>query len=195
MYQSDRGDYRKKESLFGMFWSSCLGRLIIVAVVMGIITLIAALSCPSEQTMREQLEDDIRQCLELSDSVYMDGIDNVVANIGYMFSSAKTTGETELMKKFKKYNRLEYYNHDIFATIHVINNFHYEGERCAIGIFGMVIPTISLSDFVVRTSAIRKEYNYKPVRYNNADDFFDEADDHEEEDFIFKDMDEEDEEE
>ena len=187
MYQSDRGNYSKKDSLLSLFWHSCLGKIVILGGILGILALIAAITCPSEKNMSEQMSDNIRQCLERSDSVYMDGIDNALANIGYIFSTAKTTGDTEMIRAFKKHNRLEYYNHGIFSTMYVFNNFHYEGIRCGIGIFGIVIPLINFNDLVLRTIPIRKEYNYRPVEDDGDEEFYGSTDDGE--DFIFKEMD------
>ena len=189
MYQSDRGNYKKEDSLFSMFWHSCLGKFIILGTIIGIIALIAALTCPSEKYMREEMNDNIRQCLERSDSIYLDGIDNMLANIGYIFSKAESEKETDITRLFKKHNHLEYANHGVFATMQVINNFHYEGITCGIGIFGIVIPTINFKDLVLRNTPVHKDYNYKPGRGIDDDDvFFGELDF--EDDLIYQDTEE-----
>ena len=71
--------------------------------------------------------------------------------------------------KILKYNRLEYYDHTLFSTIRLYNNYRIEGVRCAVGIFGMVIPTANFNDFLLRVGPVRKDYN-QPVVTNPGGD-------------------------
>ena len=48
MNQAGRGSYRKKESIFTEFVNSCLGRTIIGLAILGILLLVAIITCPSE---------------------------------------------------------------------------------------------------------------------------------------------------
>ncbi len=170
MYQPDRGDYRTKETLFSSFTNSCLGRIIILGVILGILSLIAYITCPSEQRLRETMDDNIRQCIENNDTTEMDALDNALANIGYMFSSAEGEPNKELMYAFRNHNRLEFYDHGIYTTLHVFNTYHAEGERCGIGIFGMIIPTLSYHDLLMRIEPVSREYKKEIMKINHEDD-------------------------
>lgn len=188
MYQSDRGNYRKTDSLLSIFLNTCLGKALVFSLIIGSIALLAFITCPSENYMRSQMNDNIGQCLGQADSIYMDGIDNAVSNLGYIFGNSELPEDAEILKAFKKHNRLEYHNHGIYSTLYVINNFHYDGARCAVGFFGLVIPMINSNDFVLRTTPVRREYNYKPVQDTGEEDFFKEMDGDEE---FFQDFNEE----
>ncbi|MBQ9672698.1 MAG: hypothetical protein IJV34_07590 [Prevotella sp.] len=163
MYQADRGDYRTKETVWGMFYHSCLGKIIILGVLMGILTVIAYATCPSEQYMRDEMTDNIRQCIEKNDSSQMDQIDSFLANIGYIFTTADSVVDKELMNTFYRHNRLEVYNHGAYITMYVFNNLNAEGIRCGIGIFGVVIPTIDFNDLLLRVEPVRREYERKTI--------------------------------
>ena len=158
MYQADRGDYRTKESIFSLFFHSCMGRILIVGIIIGILSGIACLTRPSEEVMTAEMVDDIRQCINRSDSVNSDKLDNMVANFGYIFSSADSVMDVESWKNFKRYNRLQYFDHGTYATMLVFNNYNVEGTRCGIGIFGIVIPTLDISDLMLRIASVRRDY-------------------------------------
>ena len=174
MYQSGGGSFRKRESLSYEFTHSCMGRLIITGDVLGVLAIILAIFCPSEERMRTIMEDDIRQCINAHDSINGDWIDNAINNFSYMFTTADTISEVEMYKLFKKNNRLEYNDHTIFATMNVCNNFRPDGIRCGIGILGFVIPTINYNDFLLVVGSLRKEYNQPIIENaptnNNEDD-------------------------
>jgi hypothetical protein len=171
MYQSDRGSYRKHETLASMFWHSCLGKLVILAGIIGVLAFIASLTRPSERYMREQMYDNIRQCIESPDSIQTDAIDDAVANFTYIFTSAGPVENKALMARFNQYNRIEYFEHSTYSSLHIFNNFRPEGVRCAIGIFGIVIPTINFNDLLLRTGPVRRDYDseLKRKRQEQAD--------------------------
>lgn len=173
MYQQDRGSYRKNDSLFSEFTHSCLGRFIILIAILIILTIVAFITNPSEQTMRDDTVDNIRQCIETNDSINTDWIDNAINNVGYIFTDADTTANSEIMAFFNEHNRLEYYDHSIYSTVRLYNNFRVEGTLCSIGIFGIVIPTVNFNDFLLRTAPMRKDYNQPVVRnpYGESDDY------------------------
>ncbi len=172
MYQTKRGDYRKKESLAGAFFNSCLGRIIILLGIMGILAIVAYITCPSEQSMREAMDDNIKQCILSNDSTRMDGLDNALSNIGYMLSTAEEEPDKELMVTFRKHNRLEFFDHSTYTTLYVFNAYHAEGIRCGIGIFGLIIPTLNYNDLLMRVEPIRKEYPRKEIPLTNEGDTF-----------------------
>ena len=169
MYQTDRGNYRKQESVAHAFSHSCLGRLIILAVIIGGLLIVAYFTKPDEQTMREEMTDNIAQCIEANDSIQGDWIDDAVNNVGYIFTHADST-DTELMRAFNKYNRLEYHDHTFFATMRIHNNFRPEGNRCGIGIFNMVIPTVNFNDFLLRVGPIHKGYGKRIIQNTYFED-------------------------
>ena len=164
MYNSSNGgDFRTHESLFGMFMNSCLGKLVVLAVVCLLLTLVAFFTCPTEKTMRAEMTDNIYQCLQEGDS-HVDKLDNTLANIAHIFTKHDSMPDKETLDVLKKYNRFEYYNHGTFATAYVFNNFHVEGTRCGIGIFGMVIPMLSIHDLVLQLNTLRRDYDYHPMQ-------------------------------
>lgn len=165
MDQSDRGSFRKKESLFKEFSKSCLGRLVITVAIMAIIAVVACLSKPSEKTMYKEMNDNILEWIQENDSLNTDWIDDAVNNGVFTFTTADTVltpEQQQMMAQFEKHNRLEYRDHSLFATMIIYNSFHIEGKRCGIGVFGLVIPTVNFNDFLLRDGPMRKEYN-KPV--------------------------------
>ncbi|MBR1932929.1 MAG: hypothetical protein IJ841_04500 [Prevotella sp.] len=172
MYQNDRGSYRTQESLFAMFYHTCFGKLVILAVVLGVLAIIAHFTRPSEQTMREEMIDNIRQCIERSDSIHTDWIDDAVANVGYIFTTADSVIDKELLNNFKKYNRLEYYDRWLYSSMHVYNNFRPEGIRCGFGVFGVVVPTVNFNDLLLRVGPVRRDYNQPAIRSYGEDEYF-----------------------
>ncbi len=173
MYQSDRGSYRTKETIAGMFLHSCLGKIVIAGVILGVLTVVAFVTCPTEQTMREKMVDNVRQCIESRDSINTDWLDDALANIGYIFTEAGPDVNTELLDNFNRYNRMTYYNHGVYASMHIYNNFHVEGIRAGIGIFGIVIPTINFNNLILRDGPVRsKDYNQPIIEYQGEDEYF-----------------------
>lgn len=165
-------NYRTKESLPTMFFQSCLGKITILLVILGIIAIIARITRPTEKTMRTEIMDDIRQCIEAPDSIHSDWIDDAVANIGYAFTNADSVVNYELLATFNRYNRLEYHQHTLFSTMYVFNNFHSEGIRCGIGLFGLVIPTINFNELLLRVGPVRKDYNNKILEDTGDTEYF-----------------------
>ena len=164
MNQTDRGSYRTKETLAKQFTHSCLGQIIIIAVVLGFIMLITNITRPSDETMMEEMTDNVLQCIEERDSLHNDWTDLVVANARYMFTTSDSTEESQMMKLFYKYgNRLEYHTHAFYKTVSLYNNFTPAGKRCGIGLLGMVIPMLDyndmiLNEMVMKTDSVMQHY-------------------------------------
>lgn len=120
------------------------------------------------------MNDNIRQCLEERDSVSSDWTETIVKNTRYMFSDADSiTNHPEDLHVFQEYNTLAYYNHSLFSTMHIFNSFHIEGKRCAIGLFGLVIPIVDFNDFLLREGPMFKEYKRPvPDLNSSSEDFF-----------------------
>ena len=159
MNQTDRGNYHSQESIRRSFTHSCFGRIIILGGIACILLFLASISVPDKRTMTDEIEDDIRQCIMTHDSIQADGIDDAIGNIGYIFTHADSTFDQKDWENFLKYNRLQYHYHPFYSTMHVHNNLHTEGERIGIGIFGLVIPTFSFSDFLTNVGPIHKGYD------------------------------------
>lgn len=159
MNQTDRGNYRSKETITHSFMHSCLGRIVIFGGILAVILFLASISVPDKQTMTNEIEDDIRQCILTHDSIQADGLDDAIDNIGYIFTYADSTFSKEDWEIFQKYNTLAYHKRLFYATMHLHNNLHPEGTRVGIGIFGLVIPTVNFSDLILRVGPVHKGYD------------------------------------
>ena len=165
MNQTNRINYgRAHETVPQAFMHSCFGKLLILGAILLVLLIIAYFTAPSEQVMREEMNDNIMECMEMNDSIRGDQIDDFVHNIGFIFTKADTTkvGE-EWRNVFDKYNRLEIYNHSFFRTAYVYNNVKTEGTRVGFGLFGLVIPTANFNDFLLRIGPMRKNYNQRLI--------------------------------
>ena len=163
MGQNQRGSYRTNESIIQEFLHSCLGRIVILAAIFGVLLLVAAFTVPDDETMALEMDDNIRQCIETNDSIKTDGIDDVVNNIGYIFTHASSDDE-EVMTRFHKYNSLEIRRHRFYSTAVLHNNLNTDGTLAGIGIFGMVIPTVGFNDILLRTGPMHKGYEQEIKR-------------------------------
>ena len=157
----------KKQSTSEQFTHSCLGRVIILCVVALILVVIALLTRPSDSMMVWQMEDNIHECLQASDSIESDAIDDYVGNLGRIITHADTTQTNpEMWQTYKRLNRLDIFPHALFKTARITNNVHPEGVRVGVGIFGIVIPTVKYSDLLMNTGAVRGDYGKRLIRTN-----------------------------
>ena len=165
MNQPDRGTYNKKENVAQQFYHSCFGKFVILIGVLAVLALLALITVPSEEKMREEMRDNIRQCIQENDSIQGDQLDDAIGNVLHMFTSADTTAlDNEPMANFDKYNKLEIYRHNLFATAYVHNNFRPEGTRVGFGFLGFVIPTVNFNDFLLRVGPIHRDYGDGVIR-------------------------------
>ena len=126
----------------------------------------------------DEMMDNIRQCIERNDSLQTDALDDAIANIGYIFTTADSVVNQELMANFKRYNRLEFYDHTLYSSMRVYNNFHIDGIRCGVGIFGIVIPTINFNDLLLRDGPIQTdEGGIRTIDVDGIDPYFGETPD------------------
>lgn len=161
MANLDNNSYRTKETLSSTFFHSCLGQIVILAVFALLMFFAASNSIPSEETMRNETNDAIKECI--ADTKHIDKLDEWIRNFTAIFTSADTTEMVrEMMKDFEKYNNVEVYQHAFYSTAYIHNAFKPEGIRVAWGIFGIVIPTIYYQDMLLRVGPAPKEYN-KPL--------------------------------
>lgn len=159
MEQDNKNSYRTKQSLTEEFYHSCMGKIVILCILLLILFVIALMTRPSDEKMQSEMMDNIRECIQQNDSIKGDAIDDVVANFGRIFTEADTTeNDKETMDAFNKYNKLEIYRHSFYSTARLRNNLSAEGIRVGIGIFNIVIPTIRYSDIILFVSTI-KNYN------------------------------------
>ena len=159
------GNTYKKQTLFQEFTHSCLGKIIILLAISCILLLVAALTRPSDSMMRWQMEDNIHECLQASDSITNDAIDDYVGNIGRVFTHTDSTlTNPEMWETYRQLNKLEIYKHTFYKTAHIRNNIHPEGVRVGIGIFGIVIPTIKYADLLMNTGAVRGKYGERLIQ-------------------------------
>lgn len=171
MYQPDRGDYRNQPSALNRFSHTCLGKVVVMAVTFLLLLLIAHLTRPDEQTMREEMTDNVRQWIESTDSINTDWMDDAVTNLHYAFTHAEGEPNEEQMKNFKEHNALTPHIHAFFSTMHIYNSFRTESERCGIGLFGMVIPTVNFNDFMLHDAPMRGNYNEPLVEPSAPDEY------------------------
>jgi hypothetical protein len=165
MDQTNRG-FRSKEK----FTHSCLGRIIIFAGIILVLLILAFVSVPNKETMTEEIEDDIRELIQTHDSIQADKIDDYIGNVSHIFTHADSTFDHKTWTLFEKYNRLEYHKRAFYSSMHVHNNFHPEGVRIGIGIFGVVIPTVTYNDILLRVGPMHKGYNDGVLQKVNFDD-------------------------
>lgn len=161
MYDN-KGIYRRG-GFTQLFTNSCLGQLIIVVVLIVVVVLIAAYTVPSEERMVTDTTDAISRCIEDNKLSKCDRIDDGVRNVTSMFTDCDSAIVEANMELFNQYNRIEVYPHTLYSTARIHSNFIAEGVRVAIGIFGMVIPTVSYNDMVLRDAVIRKDYNQRII--------------------------------
>lgn len=170
--QSNRSEYQK-ESLASQFVRSCFGKIVILLAFIALMLILAKMTIPSDERMEFGTLDGVYQCIVESHGVPGDKSDDIVRN-----TIATLSHETDSLKKdtvladFKKFNRLETYHHTFFSTTYIISNFNSNGARAAVGIFGMVIPTVNYNDFVLRNGPVRKDYNQKIIKQSITSDTY-----------------------
>lgn len=171
MYQSDRGNYRTKDSVAKSFRHSCLGKLIILIVFLLVALIVAYFTTPTEKEMAIEMHDNIMQCLEENDSIKGDDIDDYVNNLNFIFSVADTTKISEDTRlAYYKYNRMEVFRHAFYATARLVNNMHPEGTRVGIGAFGLIVPTVLYRDILLDVGPVHKGYNKKIIPQGSVPD-------------------------
>lgn len=165
---------KNNETFFHAFRHSCLGRLIMLAGIFAVLAVLAYFTCPTEEQMRAEMDDNIRQCIEERDSVSSDWTETTVKNIRYMFTHADSVlTHPEDLHVFYEFNTLAFYDHSFFATMFIHNSFYIEGKRCAIGIFGLVIPIVDFNEFLLREGPMFKEYKRPAVNYDaDSEEYF-----------------------
>jgi hypothetical protein len=171
MYQADRGNYKTNESIGQQFTHSCLGRLIILGAIAAILAIIASFTVPGEQKMKREMIDNIRQCILVNDSVNTDEFDDFFNNISFIFTHAKKEIDPEAKANFYKLNTLHYYKHALYSTMYINNSIHPMGERIGIGMFGIVIPTVSYKDLLLYIAPVHDGYN-KVINTPSGDEYF-----------------------
>ena len=178
MQQTDSGQYPKL-SFVDLFLRSCLGKIIIVGIITGIILLIANVTVPSKAKMEEEMNDDIMECIMECQGKEVDMSDNLVRNTMSAFTHADTTPDDDTMDTFRKYNRIEIYHHTFYSTAYLFNNSLPSGTRAGIGLFGMVVPTLDFNDFIMRMAPLRKDYNQRIIqdKYSTDEEVRDESTD------------------
>ena len=144
-------DKYQNEGFFNQLIHSCAGRLIIVGAVIGIILLIAAFTIPSEETMTKKVNRAIAICLK----------ENKNATMIFDDESNSTKVDRVLMNFVNKYNKVKVEKHTFSAEAVIYNAQFPTGKSIAIGLFGMVIPTINNGDLLKDFGVMRKEIGQK----------------------------------
>ncbi len=170
MYQSDRGNYRTKESMSQQFFHSCLGKIIIAVVACCVLFVVAIITVPDEETMMIETVDNVCQSIQSNDSIKDDKVDSWVNNVGYTFTHVDTTFNHKDLELFYKYNRIVQFRHAFYATTYVVNNVHPEGKRVGLGVFGCVFSTLSYKDFLMYVGRMRGDYNERIIQDGEYED-------------------------
>lgn len=165
MYQSDRSSFRTKDSMSRAFTRTCLGKFVILFVVLLVLFLLAKLTRPGHDTMVAETRDGIMECIQDNDSIHVDEIDDFMRNMAATFTHADTTNVVtkELMQMFDKFNQIKVDEHSFYSVSRIVNNLHPEGTRAGFGIFGMVVPMVSLDDLILRNEKMRGRYLEKLI--------------------------------
>ena len=164
MDQFNRNVY-KKQGLFDEFSGSCLGKLIIMGVIIIGLCVLAIISVPTEDQMFNEAEDNIRECIQDNNEKKGDIVDEIVWNIGRSFSVADSTLDNkETLEAFAKYNTIDVFRHSLYSTARISNSTHPEGVRVAFGIFGFVISTVHYNDLVLDFGPVRGNYDDRLIK-------------------------------
>lgn len=165
MDQTNNGSYKKQETAAEAFYHSCLGKLIILAAVLGILFILGVMTKPTNDEMEMEMVDNILQCIDANDSIRGDKIDDHVNNMSNVFSKVDTAQvNKDLRISLNKNNRMEIYNHSWFRTAYIFNNIHPEGVRVGWGMFGVVYPTVTYEDLLLNVGPMQKKYNDGIIR-------------------------------
>ena len=170
--QTNKSEYHK-ETLAAEIKKSCLAKVIMLGAVMLLLMLSAKLTIPSDEQMMYGTLDGVCQCIQDSHGVPGDKSDDIVRNgIATVSHETDSAKKDTILADFKKFNRVEIYHHTFFSTAYIISNFNSRGARAAVGIFGLVIPTVNFNDFVLRNGPIRKEYNQRIIKQTITSDTY-----------------------
>ena len=165
MDQTNNGSYKKQETAAEAFYHSCLGKLVILAAVLGILFILSVMTKPTNDEMEMEMVDNILQCIDANDSIRGDKIDDYVNNISNTFSKADTARiNKDLRTSLNKNNRLEIFNHTWFRTAYIFNNIHTDGVRVGFGLYGLVIPTVTYEDLLLNVGPMQKDYKDGVIR-------------------------------
>ena len=158
-------NYKSDDTLKDAFLHSCLGKLVILAGIVAMLLVLAYFTAPTEQEMMTEMDDNVMQCLEENDSIRGDVIDDYVNNLGSVFTAADTTQIVpDLIKAYRKLNRMEVYHHSLYSTAYIFNNMHPEGVRIGFGAFGIIVPTVTYKDLLLDVGPMHKGYNQKIIQ-------------------------------
>ena len=170
--QTNKSEYHK-ETLAAEIKKSCLAKVIMLVAVMLLLMLSAKLTIPSDEQMMYGTLDGVCQCIQDSHGVPGDKSDDIVRNgIATVSHETDSAKKDTILADFKKFNSVEIYHHTFFSTAYTISNFNSRGARAAVGIFGLVIPTVNFNDFVLRNGPIRKEYNQRIIKQTITSDTY-----------------------
>ncbi|MDY3848192.1 MAG: hypothetical protein SOZ58_07735 [Prevotella sp.] len=170
--QTNKSEY-KKQSLVSEFFRSCLGKTIIMVVAMGVILLVANITVPQEKQMMEGTLNGVYKCIKESHGHEGDASDDIVRNgIATFDHETDSLKKDSVLEDFHRFNNVEVYKHKFFATAYIISNFNSRGARAAVGVFGVVIPTVNFKDFVLRNGPIRKDYNQRIIKQTISSDTY-----------------------
>lgn len=150
-------DKDKRESLGHKLLHSRAGCFGIVVATILILMLAAVLTVPSKETMTRRVNRAITICL--TDNPRADNWDEALRNLSLIFDDDSTAIKVnkDVYEYVVKYNKVKVVRNTFTSEAIIVNNQFPNGTRVAIGVFGMVIPTINTHDLLMDFGEMRKE--------------------------------------
>ncbi|MGN1263723.1 MAG: hypothetical protein ACI4TW_06770 [Prevotella sp.] len=168
--ETNNGLYNQKRTPMQEFFHSCLGRIVIAVVAVTAILFLAHISIPPDEEFTQKVNENIQICIKENTLMKSDIIDDIVRNTTAIFTTTGKNQDSTIMSDFNKYNKLVIHRHAFYSTARIYNNKKMEGTRSCIGIFGIVIPTVTYNDMVLSVEPLRKEYDQKLIQNDSEDE-------------------------
>lgn len=106
----------------------------IIGVVVIVLLVLACLSVPNEESMRETMDADIKEA---------------VAEVKMGESDSTKVTEADVEKDFLYYNILEYKKYGFFSVMNIIDRYSNESSVAMIGLYGMPMTIADLRPLVI----------------------------------------------
>ncbi len=176
MSQIDRGTYVRDDAKGGLK-GGCVGKLLKVFAAVVVLLLVAMVSVPSDDRMKSEVENAVTLSIIANVMGPQDQSDDVVRNLTSIINAVDTAAiKMDQFHVFQKMNKIEVYRHALFSTARIHHLGNPGGTRVAIGFLGLVIPTVTSNDYLLRTEPLRKDYGNRPLGGSEMNGILDEYD-------------------
>ena len=177
MSQIDRGTYVRDKNRSGLK-RGCLGKSLKLGGVALALILVAILTVPSQERMEREVNNAVTLCILANIAGFQDNSDDVVRNMTAMISTLDTAAvKTDQVKVFKQMNQVRIYRHTFYTTARMHHLGRPDGVRVAFGFLGLVIPTVTQMDYILRSEPMRKDYGNRVLGGKPTQDVLDNYDD------------------